>query len=182
MRPWPWRAHDRHDAPCQIMPAEHIGFKLFAQRIHRHVFDRARLGIAAIVEQGIQRAAGCGQHIIDQSFDRNRIAVIEEKSLETRRLSAGQCLPACGLWPARASHLDVAHERNSAPIPDEQPVTRMVFLSPIHVSVRQMLALRLAKSGQDFPYSQCTCNAGQAMLKKIAVFKRILFDALGTLQ
>ena len=52
------RAHDRDDAPGQIVPAEEIGLELLAQRVDRQVLDRAGLGIAAIVEERVEPAAG----------------------------------------------------------------------------------------------------------------------------
>ena len=46
------RAHGRDEAACQIVPAEKIRFELLAQHLDRDVFNRARLPIGAIVEQG----------------------------------------------------------------------------------------------------------------------------------
>ena len=51
-------AHDGNKVLGQFMPTEEIGVELFAQSGDRQIFHRAGQGIGAIVEEGIERAAG----------------------------------------------------------------------------------------------------------------------------
>ena len=54
-------AHRRDDAPRQIVPAEEVRLELRAQHVGRHVFERAGLGVGAVVEERVERAAGLGE-------------------------------------------------------------------------------------------------------------------------
>ncbi len=74
-------AHDRDDQTGEFMPAEEIGIELSLQHLHRQVFDRARLAISAIVEEGVERAASSGRHIGDEAADAAEIGVIHQKGL-----------------------------------------------------------------------------------------------------
>ena len=48
------RAHHRHDAAGQIVPAEDIRLELLAQRRDRQVLDGAGLRIGAVVEERVE--------------------------------------------------------------------------------------------------------------------------------
>jgi hypothetical protein len=75
-------AHDGNDADCQIMDAEHVRFKNFAQRITWKVFDGAGDAKCAIVEQRVKCSTRFGQHLRQSCLIAGRIGVINKRRVE----------------------------------------------------------------------------------------------------
>ena len=80
--PLPALPHRRDHAGGQIVPAEHIGLELGAEHVAPDVFQRTRLAVAAIVEQRVELAVSCLEHMLGSFGDRVRLRIVEIEALD----------------------------------------------------------------------------------------------------
>lgn len=78
------------------MPAEEIHLELLLERGHRKILDRTGLGVCAVVEQGIEPAAGALEHRRHQGSNGVRFAVVEVESLDAVAFKGGDVLRFSG--------------------------------------------------------------------------------------
>ena len=74
--------HRRDDAAGQIVPAEHICLELGAEHMRLEVLNRARLAVAAIVDQRSETPIRRRQHVLGRRRDRLRLGIIEIEALK----------------------------------------------------------------------------------------------------
>ena len=94
--PGPLRAHDRDHLPCQVVPAEQIGFENVTQRFDRKVLDSRIEPVGAVVEQGVEPPARGRQNGGKTSADALGVAIVDAWRCKAFR---GQPV-AIGLLPA----------------------------------------------------------------------------------
>lgn len=84
--------HHRHNGPRQGVPAKEIGFKLCPQNICRYIFYGTGLRISAIVEQRIQRAAGCRQNRFKAGVNGSLVGIIQKQSFKALSVQYGNVI------------------------------------------------------------------------------------------
>ena len=80
--PLPALPHRRDHARGQIVPAEHIGLELGAEHVAPDVLQRARLAVPAIVEQRVEPAVSCLEHMLGSFSDRVGLRIVEIEALD----------------------------------------------------------------------------------------------------
>ena len=124
MRPSPRARIAGMIAVGEIVPAEDIGLELGAEHVAPDILERARLAVAAIVEQRVEPAVRCLKHLIGSLSDRVRLRIVEidgsrPASTFSRAISSGFRAVANTRQPR--AFICAAQ----SPMPDEQPVMRM---------------------------------------------------------
>ena len=123
-RPLPGGAHRREQAVGEVDLAEEVGLEDVAQRRPRQILDGAGDGEGAVVEDGVEPAAGARERLGRAGGDRGLVGEVEREALVALARRAAQS--ASDRQVAKTRHPRAARvDAASRPIPEEQPVMRI---------------------------------------------------------